>query len=215
VTNTGATTITGDVGLYSGPSITGFKLPPDNTVVEGPGSTGLIAGPGLVTGTIYITADAAQLAQVAVTDAYNALKGQTYDEELTGQNLGTLTLDPGVYWYSSSAGLTGTLTLDGDGDANAVWVFQIGTTLITASSSIVNMINDGQDCNVFWQVGDSATLDLDSTFIGNILALTSITLNTGANVSGRALAQNGAVTLDTNDVIVAVCAPTPTPTPTP
>ena len=112
-----------------------------------------------------------------------------------------MTLTPGVYHFSSSAQLTGTLTLDAQGDPEAHFDFQIGSTLTTASSSSVVLINGADACNVNWQVGSSATLGTNSTFEGNILALTSITLTTGANiVSGRALARNGAVTLDTNNV---------------
>ena len=148
------------------------------------------------------------------TTAYNDLAGQTCTSDLTGQDLGGLTLVPGVYCFSSSAQLTGALTLDAEGDPNAVWVFQIGSTLTTASNSSVLLINGGQACNVFWQVGSSATLGTTTSFVGNILALTSITLNTGANVSGRALARNGAVTLDTNTISVAVCGVPPvTPIP--
>ena len=112
-----------------------------------------------------------------------------------------MTLIPGVYCFSSSAQLTGTLTLDAQGDPEARFDFQIGSTLTTASASSVLLINGADGCNVNWQIGSSATLGTNSTFEGNILALTSITLTTGANiVSGRALARNGAVTLDTNSV---------------
>jgi hypothetical protein len=124
-----------------------------------------------------------------------------------------MTLAPGVYCFASSAAVTGAVTLDAGGDSNAVWVFKIGSTLITASNSSVVPINGAQNCNVFWQVGSSATLGTDTTFIGNILALTSITLTTGATVSGRALAQNGAVTMDDN--AIAVCAVPTTGTPIP
>jgi hypothetical protein len=117
---------------------------------------------------------------------------------LTGQNLGGMTLTPGAYCFSSSAGLTGTLTLDGQGNAGAVWVFQIGSTLVTASGSNVNIINSGQSCGAFWQVGSSATLGTGSTLRGNVLALTSITATTGARSFGALLARTGAVTLDTN-----------------
>jgi hypothetical protein len=205
VTNTGSTTITGDVGLYAGPSITGFAIPPANTVVNGPGSTGLVAGPGLVTGTIYISHAVAQLAQTDVTTAYNGLANMPFTSNLTGQDLGGLTLTPGVYHFGTSAQLTGTLTLDAQGNNNAFWVFQIGSTLTTASNSVVQVINlgsnNGSDDGVFWQVGSSATLGTTTAFQGNILALASITLNTGATIwNGRALAQTAAVTLDTNTI---------------
>jgi type VI secretion system secreted protein VgrG len=122
---------------------------------------------------------------------------------------------PGVYCFSTSAQLTGTLTLDAQGDAGAVFIFQIGSTLTTASGSSVLLINGASPCNVFWQVGSSATLGTATSFVGNILALTSIALNTGANItSGRALARNGAVTMDTNTIATGVCAAPPAATAT-
>jgi hypothetical protein len=127
-------------------------------------------------------------------------------------DLGGQRLTPGVYRSASSLGLTGALTLDGQGNANAVFVFQAGSTLTTASASSVNLVNGAQTCNVFWQVGSSATLGTASSFRGSILALTSITATTGATVDGRLLARNAAVTLDTNTITRSRCA-TPTPTP--
>lgn len=196
VTNTGSSVITGNLGVNPGSAVTGF--PP-----------GLVAG-----GTIH-AADAESLqAQNDTTTAYNNLAGQACDFDLTGQDLGGMTLVSGVYCFSSSAQLTGTLTLNAGGDPNAVWVFKTGSTLTTASGSSVLLTNGAQPCNVFWQVGSSATLGSATAFVGNILALTSITLNTGANLSGRALARNGAVTLDTNNVSVVVCGVPPvTPIP--
>jgi len=197
VTNTGPSTITGDLGVSPGNAVSGF--PP-----------GLVAG-----GTIH-SADAVALqAQRDVTTAYNALAGQACDTVLTGQDLGGLTLTPGVYCYAAAAQLTGTLTLDAQGNPSAVFIFQIGSTLTTASNATVRVINGGSPCNIYWKVGSSATLGTATTFVGNILALTSITLTTGANISGRALARNGAVTLDTNTGSFAACTTaTPTPTPT-
>jgi len=197
VTNTGPSTITGDLGVSPGNAVSGF--PP-----------GLVAG-----GTIH-SADAVALqAQRDVTTAYNALAGQACDTVLTGQDLGGLTLTPGVYCYAAAAQLTGTLTLDAQGNPSAVFIFQIGSTLTTASNAKVQVINGGSPCNIYWKVGSSATLGTATTFVGNILALTSITLTTGANISGRALARNGAVTLDTNTGSFAACTTaTPTPTPT-
>jgi large repetitive protein len=187
VTNTGATSVNGNVGVSPGSSVTGFP-------------------PGVVTGgTIHLNDAVAAQAQNDVTTAYNAILGTACTVDLTGQNLGGLTLTPGVYCFSSSAQLTGTLTLNALGNANALFIFKIGSTLTTASSSTVQVINPGTNCNIFWQVGSSATLGTGTSFVGNILALTSITLTTGANVSGRALARNGAVTMDTNNV--AVCGP--------
>ncbi len=197
VTNTGPTIVTGNLGVYPGTSITGFP-------------------PGIVTGGTTYAADAVALqAQTDVTTAYNNLAGQACNTTFgVPTDIGGMTLVPGVYCFSSSAQLTGALTLDAGGDSTAVWVFKIGSTLTTASNSSVLVINGGQQCNVFWQVGSSATLGTATSFIGNILALTSITLNTGANVSGSVLAQNGAVTMDSNAVAVSVCgAPPVTPIP--
>jgi len=131
------------------------------------------------------------------------------NSNLTGTDLGGLTLASGVYKFNSSAQLTGTLTLDAQHNNNAFWVFQIGSTLTTAPGSSVVLsnlgTNDGRDDGVYWQVGSSATLDTTTAFEGNILALASITLNTGATIAnGRALARNGAVTLDDN-VISIIC----------
>lgn len=185
VTNTGATGIVGELGVSPGTAVTGFP-------------------PGVVTGGSIHSNDAvAQQAQADLVAAYDDLAGQAATEELTGQDLGGLTLTTGVYRFATSAQLTGTLTLDAQGDPDAVFIFQIGSTLTTASASNVVIINGGSDCNVFWQIGSSATLGTGSSLAGNILALTSITLNTNAALSGRALARNGAVTLDTNSV--AVC----------
>lgn len=201
VTNTGSTTIYGDVGLYPGPSITGFAIPPDNTVVEGPGSTGLINGAGLVTGTIYISHAVAQQAQSDALTAYNTLAGLSATSDLTGQDLGGLTLAPGVYHFDATAGLTGTLRLDFATDPDGDVVFQIGTALTTASSSVVDVLNGSSLSGVYWQVGSSATLGSSTSFAGNILADQSITLVTSADIlCGRAIALNGAVTMDTNRI---------------
>jgi type VI secretion system secreted protein VgrG len=157
----------------------------------------------VIGGTIHAADAVALQAQNGVTTAYNFLAGQACGTDLTGQDLGGLTLTPGVYCFSSSAQLTGTLTLDGPG----IYVFQIGTSLTTASGSAVALINGASACNVWWQVGSSATLGTAASLPGSVLALTSITLNTAANVSGRALARNGAVTLDGNAVTVCAAGP--------
>jgi hypothetical protein len=191
VTNTGPSNITGNLGVSPGSSVTGFP-------------------PGVVTGGSIHAADAvAAQAQSDLTTAYNTAAGTPCGVDLTGQNLGGLVLTPGVYCFTSSAALTGTLTLNFQGNPNAAFLFKIGSTLTTASASSVILTNNaGTTCppNVNWQVGSSATLGTGSTFIGNVLALTSITLTTGANVTGRALARNGAVTLDTNGVSIGACA---------
>jgi hypothetical protein len=198
VTNTGPTTIDGNVGVSPGSVITGFP-------------------PGSVTGGTIHAADAvATQAQSDLTKAYNFAAGEACGNNLTGQNLGGLTLTPGVYCFNSSAQLTGTLILNALGNPNAGFVFEIGSTLTTASASAVDFINGGQGDNVFWQVGSSATLGTTTAFAGDILALTSITLNTNASiVCGRALARNGAVTMDTNNVTIhtAGCVASAVPEP--
>jgi hypothetical protein len=190
VTNTGPTVIGGgDVGVSPGTAITGFP-------------------PGSITPPYTTQAGdaAAAQAQNDLTTAYNVAAGLAPTENLTGQDLGTVgDLTPGVYFFSSSAELTGTLTLNDEGNANALFVFQIGSTLTTASNSSVVSINDDGStmpgCNVFWQVGSSATLGTGTTLEGHILALTSITMTTGATIlDGSALARNGAVTLDSNTI---------------
>jgi hypothetical protein len=138
-------------------------------------------------------------AQSDLTTAFNTAKSLTPTATLTGKDLGGMTLTPGVYFFASSAQLTGTLILNTLGNPNAVFVFQIGSTLTTASNSSVIFLNGLVDKHVYWQVGSSATLGTTTKFTGNILALTSITLNTGASINcGSALAINGAVTLDSN-----------------
>jgi hypothetical protein len=188
VTNTGSSVVNGDLGVWPGTAITGFP-------------------PGIVTGTIHADDAVAMDAHLDLTKAYNTLAGLGPATNLSGQDLGGLTLTPGVYFFSSTAQLTGTLTLDAQGLADAMFVFQIGKTLTTASNSSVLEINGVQSFNqsngVYFQVGSSATLGTDTRFAGNILALTSITLNTGATIDcGRALARNGAVTMDTNFVSI-------------
>ena len=181
VTNTGPTVVIGDLGMSPGTAMTGFP-------------------PGIMVGTIHAGDAVAGQAQVGANAAYGSLAGQACNTNLTGQDLGGLTLVAGAYCFGASAQLTGTLTLDGQGDPNAVFVFQIGSTLTTASSSGVSLINGASACNVFWQVGSSATLGTGTSFNGNIIALASITLTTGASVNGRVLALNGAVTMDSNNV---------------
>jgi hypothetical protein len=187
VTNTGPSVLAGDLGVSPGAAITGFP-------------------PGTRTGTTHAADAAALQAQNDVTTQYNALAGLACTADLTGQDLGGKTLLSGVYCFSSSAQLTGTLTLNAQGSANATFVFKTGSTLTTASGSSVVLINGGNPCGVAWQIGSSATLGTTTSFIGNLIALSSITLNTGANIIGRALARNAAVTLDTNNISVGSCS---------
>jgi type VI secretion system secreted protein VgrG len=146
-------------------------------------------------------------AQADALSGYNFLAGLAPTGTLTGQNLGGLQLDPGVYFFASSAQLTGQLTLNFQGMNNAMIVFQIGSTLTTASASSVLVIDPGHNDQVFWQVGSSATLGTTTDFYGSVIANQSITLNTGANINcGRAIALNGAVTMDTNNINTGNCA---------
>ena len=186
VTNTGPTLINGNLGVAPGTAVIGF--PP-----------GIVSG-----GTIHLNDGVAAQAQSDLTTAYNQVAGTACTLDLTGQDLGGLTLTPGVYCFSTSAQLTGILTLNAQGNPNALFIFKTGSSLTTASNASVVVIGGGSNCNVFWQVGSSATLGTGTSFAGNILALSSITLTTGASVSGRALARNGAVTLDTSTVAVCV-----------
>jgi hypothetical protein len=198
ITNTGATTVSGDIGSY--PTLT---------------QTGIDAGADAVTltGDNHFGDSVTQLAKTDLVTAYNDAVGRTptitYDP---AKNLGGLTLAPGVYKDPISFAVTGTLTLDAMNNPNAVWIFQSGSTLVTAAGapgnpgSVISLINGAQGCNVFWQVGSSATINPYSDFVGNILAMQSISLKTGASVKGRVLARNGAVTLDTNTITATNCA---------
>ena len=191
VTNTGATTLTGNLGVFSGTAITGQETITINTQ------------PALTTGSVFVYPGTAfaMLAQVDLTNARTSLGLLAPTSNLTGQNLGGLTLTSGVYDFDTSAQLTGTLTLNGQGNPNAFWVFRTGSTLTTASGSSVSVINTGSGAGVYWDVGSSATLGTATSFEGNILALASITLNTGATIGcGRAAASTGAVTMDTNTI---------------
>ncbi len=181
ITNTGATAITGDVGLHPGKAAPGF-----NTVT--------------LHGAKHLGDAVALQAKNALVTAYNEAAGAKPVTSVPTE-LGGTTLKPGVY-ASDTLGLTGTLTLDGDG----VFIFQAGSTLITASNSKVALINGASACKVFWQVGSSATLGTTTAFKGTIMALTSIALQTGATLQGRALARNGAVTMDHNTINSSECA---------
>ncbi len=181
VTNTGPTAINGDVGVSPGTSITGFP-------------------PGTVTnGAIHSDDTLAAQAHISSMAAYNAVAAEMPTANLTGQDLGGLTLTPGVYRFNTAAQLTGALKLNNVGIVNAPFHFLIGSTLVTAANSSVQLLG-GPDPNIYWQVGSSATLGVGAAFSGNILAFASITFNTGASLVGRAQALNGAVTLDTNSL---------------
>jgi hypothetical protein len=193
VTNTGASVISGELGVNPGTAVTGFP-------------------PGTVTGGSVHGPDAVTLqAQRDLTTAYDDAAGRSSTATISADLAGS-TLTPGVYTSASSLGLSGALTLDARGDPSAVFVFQAGSSLTVGSASQVRLLGGAQACNVFWQVGSSATIGSSSVFAGNVLALTSITMTTGATLNGRALARNGAVTLDTNTVTTTACA-TPTATP--
>jgi hypothetical protein len=198
VTNTGPSIIHGDLGVSPGSAVTGF-------------------GPGIVVppGVIHASDAAAAQAQLDLTTAYNDAAGRASNASITGQDLGGQVLTTGVYTASSSQQLTGALTLDAKGDPNAVFVFQIGSTLTTASGSSVLLVNGASPCNVYWQVGSSATLGSGTAFVGTIMALTSATLITSATVEGRVMASNGAVTLDSNVITAPNCSTGPTATATP
>lgn len=186
VTCAGASTITGDVGVSPGSAIVGFPAPCTDV------------------GTLRVP-PASDAAQLDLTAAYTTLAGLPCAATV-GPNLAGLTLTQGVYCVGAAASnLTGTLTLDAQGNSNAVFVFQMSSTLITSPGSTVSVINGANACGVEWQVSSSATIDTGTTFVGNILALTSITMNAGANLTGRALARNGAVTLSANTVSFGAC----------
>ena len=198
VTNEGTSVLNGDLGLSPGTSLTGFNE-------------------AVVNGVTHENDAVAAQGQSDLTTAYNVAAGQPVppSNDLTGIDLGGLKLTAGAYGFSTSAQLTGQLTLDAQGDPNAQFVFVIGSTLTTASASSVVLVNGASPCNVYWKVGSSATLGSTTAFAGNLMSLTSISANNGVNVVGRLLARNGAVTL-INDVLSAPnCATGSTPTPTP
>ncbi|MCX4700019.1 ice-binding family protein [Streptomyces sp. NBC_01373] len=194
VTNTGTSVIQGNVGVSPGSAIVGF--PP---------------GQVLPPGALHAADAVAAGAQSDLGIAYNQAAGQAPDVTYVDSphEFGGQTLIPGVYRAPVAAEITGPLTLNAQGNPNAVWVFQIGSSLTTASASEVRLINGASPCNVYWQVGSSATLGTSSTFVGNILAAASITATTGATINGRLLAaavDDGAVTLDDNTIFQGQCA---------
>jgi LPXTG-motif cell wall-anchored protein len=195
ITNTGTSSVGGsaggDIGLYAGSSITGLS-----TLT--------------ISGTAHISDAVALTAKADLSSAYDNAAGRTPFTTIETE-LGGKTLVPGVYTSTAGTfGLTGTLTLDGQNDANAVFIFQMTKTLISASASKIVMINGARACNVFWQVGSSATLGTNSLFIGHILASTSVSATTGAVIYGSLHAKTGAVTLQSNKIMNIVCTSSPT-----
>jgi hypothetical protein len=188
VTNTGPSVLNGDLGVAPGTALTGFGLP------------------AVVNGATHNNDGVANQAKADLTTAYNVAAGQAVTANLSGTDLGNRTLTAGAYRYSSSAQLTGPLTLNAEGNPNAQFVFMIGSTLTTASASSVVLINGASACNVYWQVGSSATLGTTTAFQGNLMALTSISLNNGATVIGRMLARNGQVSLINNVLTSSGCS---------
>ena len=188
VTNTGPSVISGDVGVSPGNAVTGFPL-------------GMVLAPGK----IHAADSRASQAQTDLAIAYDNAARRTATAAISGDLAGR-TLTPGVYRSASSISLNGGLTLDARGDPNAVFVLQAGSTLLVGSSASIRLIGGARACQVFWQVGSSATIGVRSAFAGNILARSSISLKTNATVDGRALAGNGAVTLDTNVIAKPACA---------
>jgi hypothetical protein len=197
VTNTGPSVLNGDLGVAPGTALTGFGLP------------------AVVNGATHENDAVAGQAQADLTNAYNVAAGQPVSpgDDLSGTNLGNRTLTAGAYRYTSGALLNGPLTLDAQGDPNAQFVFLIGAELTTGSASSVVLINGASPCNVYWQVGSSATLGTTTAFEGNLMALTSISLNNGASVIGRVLARNGQISLINNVLTRPSCAPETTTPP--
>jgi len=189
VTNTGASVLDGDLGVAPGTALVGF------------------GSPAVVNGATHANDGVANQAQADLTTAYNVAAGQPVPpaNDLTGTDLGNRTLIPGAYRYTSSALLTGPLTLDAGGDPDAQFVFLIASALTTAPGSSVVLRNGASPCNVFWQVGSSATLDTTTAFKGNLMAYADIALNDAASVDGRVLARNGEVTLINNVLDNSMC----------
>src|SRR5688572_30789630 len=180
VTTIPATTINGNLGVYTGNTVTGSPI---------------------INGTMHLADPTAAQAQLDLTTAYNDAAGRTVEAVTVAGNLGGQTLSPGLYTSATSLEISsGDLTLDALGDPNGVWIFQMGSTLVTTVGRQVILSGGARAENVFWQVGSSATIGGSSVFKGTIMADQSITMNTGATLDGRALARNGAVALDANTI---------------
>jgi hypothetical protein len=189
ITNTGLTTsITGDIGIYPGTALVALTT-------------------GQINGNTHLGDAVAMQAQADLAVAYGNLAARPCQHPMTNVDLGGKTLFPGVYCFAVAATQTvGNLTLDAQGDPNAVWIFQIGSTLTVAASVSTTVIGGGSGCNVYWQVGSSATINVGAQLVGNVMASASITMLTGADVTpGRTLAESGAVTLDSNVISNAGC----------
>jgi Ice-binding-like len=192
ITNTGPTRVSGDLGTFPTTSVSG--------------AASLTVG-----GTNHGGDAVTQRAKTDLVAAYTTAAGEGPTSPIAGDLVGR-TLVAGVYNSASSIGLSGAVTLNGEGNPNAVFVFQAGSSLTTASGSRIVLINGAQSCNVFWKVGSSATLGTGSAFVGSVIALTSITVTTGVSIDGRVLARNGAVTLDTDTITTSNCAKPPVAT---
>ncbi len=207
ITNVGPTIVNGDLGIHpnNASSVTGFTFstPP---------------GPGIVNGVTHFADAVALQAQTDATTAFNTLAGLPCTATIPA-DLGGMTLTPGVYCSTSSMGLTGAVTLNGQNDPAARFVFKVGSALTTASGASVNVINGAQSCNIFWQVGSSATLGTGTSFRGTVIAFSSVTVTTGTTVNGRTIARTGAVTADSASISVCTVGggtnPPPTSTPVP
>jgi hypothetical protein len=188
-TNTDPSVLNGALGVFPGTALVGFGLP------------------AVVNGATHATDGVAAQAQADLTTAYDVAAAQPVApaDDLTGVDLGGLALTAGAYRYTSSAQLTGALVLDAQGDPNAQFVFEIATSLTTASASSVLLVNGASPCNVYWQVGSSATLGSTTAFKGNLMALSSISLDANATVIGRVLARNGQVSLIDNVLDASGC----------
>jgi hypothetical protein len=184
ITNTGTTTITGDMGLSPGTSVGGFP-------------------PGILNGTLHINDVIANQAKLDLTSAYNDAAGRTCTDIVTlSGNIGGLTLTPGLYKSTSSLAVSsGDVTFDAKGNANAVFIIQIASTLTTTSGRQVILSGGAQAANIFWQVGSSATFGTTSVFKGTVMAMQSITFDTGATLDGKALARTGTITLAGNTIV--------------